>query len=144
MAKETKRVRDVEVLMIQRLRGNMDCHGLTGLTIAADEPGRWDVKALVRGKDMMPEACWDAARQILREISEQFDIAPGTKERKTKTELEAIIGKETGMNVIVMAVPEVGWSATALTPVHTGMEKEQARLERLLPSLRGRYDLKAD
>jgi hypothetical protein len=59
--------------------------------------------------------------------------AEGTK---TETELEEIILQATGIEVIVMRSPELGWPATAVAAVPLGTEQVQTRLEAVLPSLR--------
>jgi hypothetical protein len=62
------------------------------------------------------------------------------KEQKTDQELEEIILQTTGVEVVVMPSPELGWAATALTGVQA--ETAQIRLETALPALRARYTLK--
>jgi hypothetical protein len=66
------------------------------------------------------------------------------KEQKTDQELEEIILQTTGIEVVVMPSPELGWSANAITGVRVGMEAVQTLLDASLPALRARYDLKAD
>jgi hypothetical protein len=66
------------------------------------------------------------------------------KDQKTESELEEIILQATGIEVIVMPSPELGWTATALTAVSPEMEKAQSRLEVALPALRATYDLKSE
>lgn len=60
------------------------------------------------------------------------------KEQKTEQEMEEIILQTTGIEVVVMPSPELGWTATALTA-----KIVQTRLETALPALRAVYDLKS-
>jgi hypothetical protein len=64
------------------------------------------------------------------------------KDQKTESELEEIILQATGIEVIVMPSPDLGWTATALPAVSA--EEVQSRLEVTLPALRSRYDLKSE
>jgi hypothetical protein len=62
------------------------------------------------------------------------------KEQKTGAELEEIILQATGIEVIVIPSPELGW--TIIVGVEVEIDKVQGRLEEALPALRARYDLK--
>jgi hypothetical protein len=64
------------------------------------------------------------------------------KDQKIESELEDIILQATGIEVVVMPSPELGWTATALPVVSA--EEVQSRLEVALPALRARYDLKSE